>query len=52
MGFDLGDIKEKVDKIEDKIPDEVIEKAKDLATKENLEKVKDKAEDLIEKFKK
>ncbi|MBQ4095731.1 MAG: CsbD family protein [Oscillospiraceae bacterium] len=52
MGFDLGDIKEKVEKIEDKIPDEVIEKAKDLATKENLEKVKDKAEDLIDKFKK
>lgn len=52
MGFDLGDLKEKVEKLEDKIPDGVIDKAKELATKENLEKVKDKAEDLIDKFKK
>ncbi|MBQ7755693.1 MAG: hypothetical protein IJ031_01230 [Oscillospiraceae bacterium] len=52
MGFDLGDIKEKLDKVEDKIPDEVIEKVKDVATKENLEKVKDKAEDLFDKIKK
>lgn len=52
MGFDLGDLKEKVEDIGDKIPDEVIDKAKDLATKENLEKVKDKAEELIDKLKK
>lgn len=52
MGFDLGDIKDKVEKLEDKIPDEVVDKAKGLATKENLEKVKDKAEDIIDKFKK
>jgi len=52
MGFKLSDIKKKIDKIEDKIPDEVIEKVKDVATKENLEKVKGKAEDLIEKIKK
>lgn len=52
MGFDLGDIKEKLDKVEEKIPDEVIDKVKDVATKENLEKVKDKAEDLFDKIKK
>jgi len=52
MGFDLGDIKEKLDKVEDKIPDEVIEKVKDVATKENLENVKDKAEALFDKIKK
>ena len=34
------------------VPDEVIEKVKDVATKENLEKVKDKAEDLFDKIKK
>ena len=52
MGFDFKDIKEKLDKVDDKIPDEVIEKVKDVATKENIEKVKDKAEDIIDKFKK
>lgn len=51
MGFDIKDIKKKIDKVEDKIPDGVIEKVKDAATKENLEKVKDKAEDIIDKIK-
>lgn len=52
MGFDLKGLKEKIDKVDDKIPDEVIDKVKDVATKENIEKVKDKAEDIIDKIKK
>lgn len=51
MGFNLNDIKKTVDNVEKKIPDEVKDKAKDLATKENLEKVKDKAGDLFKKKK-
>lgn len=51
MGFDFGDIKDKLEKVEEKIPDGVVDKVKDIATKENLEKVKDKAEDLFEKIK-
>lgn len=47
MGLDFKEIKEKIDKAEDKIPDDVKKKAKDLATKENLDKAKDKAEDLF-----
>ena len=38
--MDLKDIKKKIDDVEDKIPDEVKQKAKELATKENIEKVK------------
>ncbi|MGN0594447.1 MAG: hypothetical protein ACI4I6_04765 [Hominimerdicola sp.] len=45
----MGDIKKTIDNIDDKIPDEVKEKAKELATKENFEKLKDKAEDLFKK---
>lgn len=52
MGIDFKDLKKKAEKIGDKIPDDAVEKAKKLATKENIEKVKDKAEDIIHKFKK
>ena len=50
--MDLKDIKKKIDEVEDKIPDEVKQKAKELATKENLAKVKDKVEDIFDKDKK
>lgn len=49
--MDIKDIKGKIDKLEDSIPDDVKEQAKKLATKENLEKVKDAAEDVIKKVK-
>lgn len=52
MGFDIKDIKKKLDEVENKIPEDVKKKAKELATKENLEKIKDKAEDLFNKEKK
>lgn len=52
MGFDFKDIKKKIDDIDDKIPDNVKDKAKELVSKENLEKIKDKAEDIVDKFKK
>lgn len=52
MGFDIKNIKNKAEKLEKKIPDGVVEKVKDLATKENLEKVKDKVEDVVKKIKK
>ena len=45
------DIKKAVESVEEKIPDGVVKKAKELATKENLEKAKDVAEDVIEKGK-
>lgn len=47
--MDVKDIKETVEKIDKAIPDEVKEKAKSLATKENIEKVKDVAGDVIKK---
>lgn len=49
--MDFKDIKSKIDKLEDAIPDDVKEQAKKLATKENIEKVKDAAEDVIKKVK-
>lgn len=49
MGLD--DIKKKVEAVEDKLPDGVVETVKKAATKENLEKAKDVAEDVIEKGK-
>ncbi|WP_294407759.1 hypothetical protein [uncultured Ruminococcus sp.] len=52
MGIDFKDIKKKLEQAEDKIPDDVKKKAKDLATKENIEKVKDKLEDIFDKDKK
>ncbi len=52
MSIDFKDLKKKAEKIGDKIPDEVVDKAKKLATKENLEKVKESAENVIDKFKK
>ncbi|MBQ1537039.1 MAG: hypothetical protein IIZ73_01810 [Ruminococcus sp.] len=52
MALDVKDIAKKAEGLVDKIPDEVKEKAKDLATKENLEKVKDEAEKIIDKVKK
>ena len=41
MALDIGNIKDKAEDLLDKIPDDVKDKAKDLATKENLEKAKD-----------
>ncbi len=52
MGLDLKeikDIKKTIDKLDDKIPEDVKKKAKDLATKENIEKVKDIVEDKLKK---
>ena len=37
----IESIKDKAEDLLDKIPDDVKDKAKDLATKENLEKAKD-----------
>ena len=37
----IENIKDKAEDLLDKIPDEVKDKAKELATKENLEKAKD-----------
>lgn len=51
MGLDLKNIKKAIDKVENKIPDDVKAKAKELTAKENLEKVKGKANDLFEKGK-
>lgn len=49
--MDIKDIKSKVEGLEKAIPDDVKDKAKKLATKENIEKVKDAAEDVIKKVK-
>lgn len=41
MALDFDNIKDKAEDLLDKIPDDVKDKAKELATKENLEKAKD-----------
>lgn len=49
MALDFKEVMDTVKEIDDKIPDEVKDKAKDLLTKENIEKIKDEAEDLFKK---
>lgn len=49
MGLDIEKIKDKVEDITDKIPDDVKNKAKELASKENLEKAKDTVTGLFKK---
>ena len=51
MGLNFYSIKETIDKVDDKIPDDVKKKAKELATKENLEKAKDAVTDFFSKKK-
>lgn len=51
MGLNIDGIKQTIDKVDDKIPDDVKKKAKDLASKENLEKVKDTVTDFFSKKK-
>ena len=55
MGLDIKDIKKTLGSLDDKIPDsvkdDVVKKAKSLATKENLEKAKDAIEDIFDKDK-
>lgn len=51
MGLNIDGIKQTIDKVDDKIPDDVKKKAKDLASKENLEKVKDTVTDFFNKKK-
>ena len=41
MALDIDNIKDKAEDLLDKIPDDLKDKAKELATKENLEKAKD-----------
>ncbi len=49
MGLDLKNIKKAIDKVENKIPDNVKTKAKELTAKENLEKVKGKLGNVFDK---
>lgn len=51
MALNIDGIKQTIDKVDDKIPDDVKKKAKDLASKENLEKVKDTVTDFFSKKK-
>lgn len=47
----IESIKDKAEDLLDKIPDEVKDKAKELATKENLEKAKDTVTGFFKKDK-
>ena len=47
----IENIKDKAENLLDKIPDEVKDKAKELATKENLEKAKDTVTGFFKKDK-
>lgn len=47
----IENIKDKAEDLLDKIPDEVKDKAKELATKENLEKAKDTVTGFFKKDK-
>jgi hypothetical protein len=47
----IESIKDKAEDLLDKIPDEVKDKAKELATKENLEKAKDTVTGFLKKDK-
>lgn len=51
MGLSIDGIKQTIDKVDDKIPEDVKKKAKELATKENLEKAKDAVTDFFSKKK-
>ena len=51
MALDFDNIKDKAEDLLDKIPDDVKDKAKELATKENLEKAKDTVTGFFKKDK-